>query len=136
MQRNNTKNKHQRQHQYHHGVHLQTGTLIRIQLEHGVAGAAGAGRPRAVGSLVGQALLLVGGSAATDRGARAARWRGRRAARTAQDAGGGRGRGACGRTLFAGGGGGGRAGGGLWEEDGLALSWRGANWREVRGKER
>lgn len=102
MQSNHTKNKHQAQHQHNNRINLEPGALVGIQPQHGAARASRARSAGAVGSGIGDLLLLVGSSTAADGGAGAS-WRGggRRA---------GAGCDAC--WAACGGGGGGGAGGG------------------------
>jgi len=66
VQRNNTKDKHQTQHQHNDGVDLEAGALVRVQPQHGAGAAARARGPRAGRPHIGNLLLLVGRRAASD----------------------------------------------------------------------
>jgi len=78
MQRNNTKDEHQAQHQHDDRVDLEPGALVRVQPQHGARAAARARSARARRPDVGELLLLVGGRAAADGRARSAGGRRRR----------------------------------------------------------
>lgn len=73
VQRNHAKDKDERQHQDDDGVDLEAGRLVRVQAQHGAAGATGTGGARAVWPGVGDLLLLVGRGPAADGGASTSR---------------------------------------------------------------
>lgn len=70
MQCYNAEDKDQAQYQHNNRVDLKPGALVRVQTQHGAAGAAGTCRPCAVGPRIGNLLLLVGGRTAADGGPR------------------------------------------------------------------
>lgn len=84
----------QRQNQDNNGVDLEAGALVGVKTEHGAARATGASSARAVGAGIGNLLLLVGSSTATDGGTSTARGRRRGGARRANTGSAASGRGA------------------------------------------
>lgn len=106
---NNAEDEDQRQNKDDDGVDLEAGTLIGVETEHGAARATGASGARAVGASIGNLLLLVGSSTATDGGTGTARGRRRGGARRAN----------AGRASGRGGGGGTRRR--LFEDASLAM---------------
>lgn len=69
MQRHDAEDKDQRQHQDDNRINLEARRLVGVEAKHSAARAASARGARAAGPGIGDLLLLVGGSATTDRSA-------------------------------------------------------------------